>query len=185
MADTFDAFTQGVALGGLRMKSSIRVLLCYILKNIKSEISKTAINEILQITELVNFFEVNDGLSNLAENGLVTVSEHDGDEYYTLTDEGARVADRLDSDLPISVREKAVAAALRIASRERMRGYTDYSITALQKGYHVACTIKDGDTEMLRVVLYAADTIQANAIGERFMENPGSLYGAVVDSLTS
>ena len=63
MADHFDAFTEGVALGGLRTKNEIRVLLCYLLGNISSEISKSGLNEIIQSLQLINFFETNSALA--------------------------------------------------------------------------------------------------------------------------
>ncbi len=80
MADHFDAFTEGITLGGLRTKNEIRVLLCYLLGNISSEISKSGLNEIIQSLQLINFFETNSALSSLAEAGLVTVTEHDRNE---------------------------------------------------------------------------------------------------------
>ena len=57
MANEFDALTQDVGIGGVRSRLGIRVLLCYILKNVKSEVSRTAFSEILRSSELVNFFE--------------------------------------------------------------------------------------------------------------------------------
>ena len=112
MADHFDAFTEGITLGGLRTKNEIRVLLCYLLGNISSEISKSGLNEIIQSLQLINFFETNSALSSLTEAGLVSVTEHDGDEYYTLNESGREYAGRLDTELPINVREAVVKAGV-------------------------------------------------------------------------
>ena len=184
MAENFDAFTEGVALGGLRTKNEIRVLLCYLLKNISAEISKSGLNEIIQSLQLINFFEVNSALASLAEAGLVRVSAHDGDEYYSLAEEGGAYADRLDTDIPINVREEVVRAAVGMVAREKMRGSADVSIEKLDRGYHVILTVRDQDEIMQQTVLYAADILQAEALGERFMDAPEKLYAGIIELLT-
>ena len=184
MAEKFDTFISGVAIGGVRTKNEIRVLLCYILKSIGSEISKTGLDELIQSTQLANFFEINSALASLSENGLVDVSLHDGDDYYRLTEDGVKYADRLDTDLPVGARETAVRAALGIVAREKMRGYTDFKIEKLERGCHVILTVSDGDTVMMQTVLYAADTMQAEAVGESFLRAPEKLYSGIIDLLT-
>ena len=184
MAENFNAFTEGVALGGLRTKNEIRVLLCYLLKNISAEISKSGLNEIIQSLQLINFFEVNSALASLAEAGLVRVSEHDGDEYYSLAEAGGTYADRLDTDIPINVREAVVRAAVGMVAREKMRGSADAAIEKLDRGYHVILTIRDQDEIMQQTTLYAADILQAETLGERFMEAPEKLYAGIIDLLS-
>ena len=184
MADHFDAFTEGITLGGLRTKNEIRVLLCYLLGNISSEISKSGLNEIIQSLQLINFFETNSALSSLAEAGLVSVTEHDGDEYYTLNESGREYAERLDTELPINVREAVVKAGVGMVAREKMRGATDVSIQKLDRGYHVTMTVSDQGVVMMQTVLYAADILQAEALGESFLAAPERLYGGIINDLT-
>ena len=173
-----------MALGGLRTKNEIRVLLCYLLNNISAEISKTGVNEIIQSLQLVNFFEVNSALASLAESGLVTVSTHDGDEYYAIAEAGKALADRLDTELPLSVREAAVKAAVGIVAREKMRGSADVELRKLERGYHVVMTVRDQGGIMQQTVLYAADILQAEALGESFMNAPEKLYAGIIEILT-
>lgn len=181
----YDAFTEGIIFGGLRTKNEIRVLLCYLLKNIDCEVSKSGLNEILQTTELVNFFESNSSLAALAEDGLVHRTVRDGEEFYSLTEEGKDFADKLDTALPLHVREAVVKAAIGIVAREKMRGVVDVRTEKLEKGCNVIMTIRDGGDIMMQTVLYAADTMQAEAVGESFMKCPEKLYGGIIDLLTS
>ena len=184
MAEHFDAFTEGVALGGLRTKNEIRVLLCYLLGSISSELSKSGLNEVIQSLQLINFFETNSALASLTEAGLVSVTEHDGDEFYTLNEAGRAYADRLDTDLPINVREAVVRAAMGMAAREKLRGAADVAVEKLERGCHVVLTIRDHDEVMMQTRLYAADAMQAEAVGERFLAAPEKLYAGVIDLLT-
>lgn len=183
MAD-FDALTEGIITGGLRNKSEIRVLLCYLMKSINTEISKTGLNTIIQSTQLVNFFETNDALAQLIESGLVEVSVHDGDEYYRLTREGNSVADKLDTTVPIFVRETVVKEAIGVVAREKMLGSVDVKTEKIENGYHVTLSVYDGDTIMMRTVLYTSDRLQAEAVEEKFLQDPEKLYGGIIDILS-
>ena len=184
MPQNYDAFTEGTALGGMRTKNDIRILLCYLLKCLDVPFSKSDLNEALQTTALANFFEINDALSSLTQSGLAAAEERDGDEYYTLTNAGKTVADRLETELPKLVRDTAVSAAMELLSKEKARGGTDVRIEKLPKGYHVYLSVKDGDVLMMQTVLYAADSIQANSICERFLQAPEKLYAGIVEILT-
>ncbi len=179
----YDALTGGIVLGGMRTKGDIRVLLCYILKSLDAPFSKSGLNEVLQTTSLANFFEVNDALSALLEAGLIVSEKRESDEYFTLTDSGRDVADRLDTDLPKDVRKTAVACAMSLLAKERAARGADARIIRLEKGYHVQLTVRERDTVMMQTLLYAADSIQANAIADAFMNDPAGLYRGVINAL--
>ena len=179
----YDALTGGIVLGGMRTKRDIRVLLCYILKSLDAPFSKSGLNEVLQTTSLANFFEVNDALSALLEAGLIVSEKRESDEYFTLTDAGRDVADRLDTDLPKDVRKTAVACAMSLLAKERAARGADARIIRLEKGYHVQLTVRERDTVMMQTLLYAADSIQANAIADAFMNDPAGLYRGVINAL--
>ena len=104
----YDAFTGGVAPGGLRSKSDIRILICYMLKSVNAPLSGDDIIKVLQEKSLANYFEASDALSALVSLGNVTREE---DNIYVLTKRGKSVADDLEQLIPSSVRDKAVAAA--------------------------------------------------------------------------
>lgn len=183
MEKKYDALTEGITIFGMRNKGDIRILLCYILKSLDVPFAKTGLNEVLQSTSLANFFEVNDALSVLLEDGLLISDVREDDEYFTLTQKGREIADRLETDLPGVVRKTAVASALELLARERAARGAKAEIIRLEKGYHVKLTIMDGNTVMMETLLYASDSIQANAVADSFMAAPGNLYSGVIESL--
>ncbi len=89
----------------------------------------------------------------------------------------------LEPDLPMNVRKTAVASAMAMLAKERAARGAETKIIRLEKGYHVRLTVKDGDTVMMETLLYASDSIQANAVADAFMENPANLYGGIIDAL--
>ncbi len=184
MDDHYDALTGGIDLGGMRTKADIRVLLCYIMKTLDAPFSKTGLNEVLQRTSLANFFEVNDALSALRESGLAVSEMRGDDEIFTLTPEGREIANRLETDLPRTVRSKAVACAVELLAKERASRDANAEILRQEKGYHVRLTVTSGDTLMMQTTLYAADSIQANAIADAFMQDPARLYAGIIEALS-
>lgn len=183
MDNHYDALTGGITIFGMRSKGDIRILLCYILKSLNVPFSRSALSEVLQTTSLANFFEVNDALSVLREDKLIVSETRENEEYFSLSPRGRDVADRLETDLPMVVRKAAVAAAMELLARERAARGANAEIIRLEKGYHVRLTVKDGDTVMMETLLYAADSIQANAIADSFMAAPGDLYSGIIESL--
>lgn len=184
MRTEFDALTQGVGIGGIRSKYGVRILLCYILKNVNSAVSRKAFTEILTSTEIVNFFEINPALDALRENGLAVCEEKEDDDYFTITPDGISVAEKLETDISLTAREKALTAAVKVVARERLKGTVDYKIDKSETGYCVTLTVVDNGEIMMQTKLFAADYLQAELVGENFMKNPQKLYSGIIDALT-
>ncbi len=184
MATEYDAFTGGVDIGGLRTRKDIKVMLCYVLSVLDAPISKKALNEALLSTELVNFFEVNEALSVLASNGMVIEEKGEGDTYFSISEEGRSVGSKLETDVPLYVRDKVVKATVSYAAKEKRERYTHADIEMLDRGCQAVLSLTDGDTLMMKTVLYTADLLQAKAVCESFSENPEKLYTAIIDAVT-
>ena len=184
MTNEHDAFTQDVGIGGIRSRFGVRILLCYILKNVKAAVSRCAFIKILTDTELVNFFEINPALDALKENGLATLTERDGDDYFEITPDGISVADKLETDIPLIAREKALAVAFTVVARERLKGNVDYKIEKTAGGYCVTLTVQDNGEIMMQTKLFAADYLQAQLVGENFLKDPDKLYSGIINALT-
>ena len=180
----FDALTEGIGLGGLRNRTDIKLLLCYCLKSTGCPTSKTGLNELLQNEALVNFFEANNALSELLEAGHITEETGEDDVYYTLTDSGREIAETLETELPRSLRETAVRAAMLTAAAENRKKAVKADMERCGTGYNVTLKIRNGDETLLALTLYAADSLQADAISRRFLANPERFYMHVVGVLT-
>ena len=183
MDQPYDAFTGGVAVGGLRTKSDIRVLVCSVLKSIGAPFPRSGFGEVMQRTSLVNFFEVNDALTSLLADGLISEQTLEGEPYLTLSEGGREIADRLEGDIMRSARETAAAAAKELLARRRAAYGADTEIIRLPRGYHVRLRVMDGDTLMMETLLYAANSLQANRIADAFIADPSKPYDAILRAL--
>ena len=103
-----NAFTAGVEPGGLTHGYEIKILVCYLLEQIGTGMTFTQISDALLHRSLVNYFELANALSDLAESGHLTCEDCAGrqeDTIYRLTDLGRQTAITFSGTLPASVRE--------------------------------------------------------------------------------
>ena len=180
----YDAFDEGIEPGGLRSRNEIKVLICYLLKSIEQPISKQLINEILQENGLANYFEINQAVSDLVKADSLEETAQESDTVYRVTDQGRSAAQTLEVNLPRSVREKAVNAAIRLLTRAKREQENRIDIEKLENGYHVTFTIYDSTDELLKLTIFVADSMQVETVRKNFLDDPVRLYSNIIASLT-
>ncbi|MBQ8028300.1 MAG: DUF4364 family protein [Clostridia bacterium] len=180
-----NTFGEGTAPDGLRRKSEIKLLVCYLLKKMNMPLSRTKINEILQEDSIANYFEINQAISDLVKNGnLVCEISEDSDEILYLTPRAYYDIGEIEKFLPRTVREKSVSAALRIIARDKVKSESKVEVTELEKGYHVTFTIEDVGTELLKLTVYVSDRQQIELVKRNFYNNAIAIYSDIISSLT-
>ena len=176
-----DALDAGIRPGGLRSKQDIKILICYILEKTGLKLTRESLEQALISSQLVNYFEVSDCISDLIAKGNVAIQ----DECCVLTASGSRIAAELEESLPPSVRNRAVGTALTLYEKEKRERENTVSITPINNCLKVECKILGGDDgDLLTLSLNVADREQARVIKEHFLEKPDVIYSAVIALLT-
>lgn len=175
-----DAFDAGVAYGGLRSQREIRLIVCYLLANIKKEVKKEHIVNALTEGAIANYFEVSSVITDLLNHH--NIEEHNG--ALTLTDDSRDAIDELETELPLTIREKAIALCTKLVIQERYQQENKVEITPTGNGYYVNCHVMASDTEdMLSFRLYVGSITQAETVKEKFLQNPVRVYDHLIDSM--
>lgn len=175
---SFDNITPGK----LTNITDIKILLCYIMQDAKTPLSKESIIEILCGNDLADYFDVSVSIEELIENGCLKSDEN---SFITISPKGIRLAKTLETALPLSVREKATEQALKITARTRAEAQNEVTIEKENDNFFVTFKINDGTDEMLNLKLYVSDEIQAQRLKEQFLNAPTKLYSGIIDSLLS
>lgn len=176
-----NAFSGGVDPGGLWNQNDIRVLLCYILSSVDGPLSKEDLCEILQGKALANYFESEDALAALETQGHVARTP----EGYRITPTGREIARDLDTQLPLTVRDKALEAAVRLLAKARSRRENRVDIAEGPGGFQVTCHISGGgDMDLMSIRLYVPDRAGAQLVEKNFYENPQGVYQLLLAALT-
>lgn len=179
----FDALSEGIAPGGLRSKDDIRLLICYVLDTVDKPMSLDSITGILQETELANYFEATEACSALSGSGNIAPTDDDP-SLYTVTPSGRLISAQLEDELPPSVRDKAVGAALMLLHRQRAEKENAVHIKKLENGYRVDCSISGGEIDLFNFGLYVPDEAQARIVKRNFHKNPDLVYNVMIAVLT-
>ncbi len=179
----FDAFAGGIEIGGLRNMLEIKILICYILKSVKTPMKRNQICDSLQKTGLVNFFDANSAIDELLENGTICEDEYVGESHLVITANGARSASALENTLLPGVRDRAVKTALNIVARARSERENKVEIEKTETGCNVTFEIESLGETMLSLTLNVADVLQAEQLKDGFLNDPEALYSDIIDRL--
>ncbi len=139
----FDTFDEGISLGGMRSKTEIRTLICYMYKSVGSPMSKETIINALMEKGLANYFEVSASFDDLLRNGNIALVDEEKGLYF-ITGNGRMIATQLEDTLAPTVRERATECALALLKREQVESENKVTITKCENGYNVNCRISGG-----------------------------------------
>lgn len=179
----FDAFTGGIEPGGLRTKNEIRILICYLLTSVNTPLAKSDLISIAVENGLANYFEVADAIAEMTENGIVAASGENG-ELCSATEKGYMISKQLDSELPTTVRRKALGAAVNLLAKQKRERENRVEISPEGKGYRVTCHVSGGQTDLMNFSLSVPDLAQANVVRDNFQSYPETVYRMMLALVT-
>ena len=179
----FDTFDEGISLGGMRSKTEIRTLICYMFKSVGAPMSKDAVVNALMEKGLANYFETSASFDDLLRNGNIELRDAEK-ELYGNTANGDMIATQLEDTLAPTVKERALECALSLLRKEQIESENKVTITKADNGYNVTCRISGGDMDLLSFTLYVPDITQARIIRKNFYKNPDMFYSVMIAMLT-
>ena len=181
----FNTFDEGIAPGGLRSKYEIKTLICYLYYSVKENMSRDLVIEAIREDELANFFEVSAAFDELvSDKSLVEADSVDGEQTYTLSENGRMIAMQLDSTVAYSVKDKALKCAIKLLADKKTARENYVDIEKTENGFNVKCTVSGGDVDLLSFTLYAPDIDQAEIIKKSFLSYPSTVYKSMLALMT-
>ncbi len=179
----FDTFDEGITPGGMRSKSEIKTLICYLYYSVKENMDKDLIVQSILKQGLANYFETSSAFDDLVNNGNL-VHADEGNDLYSLSENGVIIANQLDSTLAYSVKEKALDCALKLLAEKKTARENLVEIEKIKNGYNVNCIVLGGNMELFSFKLYAPGMEQAMIIKKNFLDNPSKVYKVMLALMT-
>lgn len=181
-----NAFAAGLEPGGLTMGHEIKILVCFLLDGIRERMTLSQINEALLKKGLVNYFELADAVSELLVTGHIVLGDTNNkdEEYYSLTELGSATAREFGHTLPLSVREKALAAAVSLLQRQKYEAENVATVDKVKDGYIVNLVISDIGSDLMNLSLFMPTLEEAEAVRRQFIIDPMLAYKGVLALLT-
>lgn len=179
----FDAFVEGVAPGGLRSKTDIKLLMLYLLEQMDAPVPVRIISDVITDQELANYFEAMDAISELKESGNLEVLSPEGQDALVITDTGREAVTFVEEDLPLSVRTRALESVERFLRLDRHARENAVEITPSGDGYNVSFSLTTGDTRLMELNMYVVSRDQAEVLKNNYLEDPTHLYASILTAL--
>lgn len=176
----FNAFTGEVSLGGLRNQTHIKVLITFVVMHFNEPIKKEMLVESLTKHQLANYFEITQALDELAENGNLGITQ---DEMVYITPKGALSVEGLVQDLPKTVRETALADAMKLRLLEKRENENTVDIRKEGDAFFVTFRVTHKEDVLMELTVYAADREQAERLKKNFLKDPSHVYATVAAAL--
>lgn len=173
----FNAFVGGIEPGGLTNDFEVKILICFLLKKIEQPLSFDQVNEILQKTGFVNYFEFVEAVSELqkTEHVLLTIDEN-GQEVFQLSEIGEAMAQTFHHTLPLTVREKTVESARELIQMQKQLEETEVRYHAVDDGYILTMKLKDIGSDLMDLSVFVPSEDECVEIRERIYADPLLLY---------
>ncbi len=171
---TNNTLTAGVCPDGLKDGTSIKIFICFLIDHFKDTLTQNDIIEVVFERALANFFEICSAIDELIVNGFILKDSESG--ILSLSSKGQFTADNLSRDLPLTVREKAVAAIEKRIERKHHEQETRIEYTDVDGGCQLNCTLLGQGSPLMSVSLYLPDRKYAEAAAERFIDDPEYVY---------
>ena len=185
-----DAFPVDDTKNGIRSTEKIKILVCYIMNTVKAPLSRSLIQAVLYDNGIANYFEISQAVDDLlGVNAIEASGSENGEALFEINEKGIKIAEELEKELSVYIKNKAVKAAMLTLLYEKRKKENHVEITKLSdKRYRLDITMYSGmekDDELLKVSVYVTDAVQAEAMKNSFINNPVTLYEKVIEGLTS
>lgn len=180
---SYDAFDEGISLGGMRTKNEIRTLICYMFTAVGKPMSKELVVNALLKKGLTNYFEASSCFDDLISNGNLKLDEN-SDKLYVPTVNGKIISEQLEDTLPLTAKERAFECALLLLEKERIERENKVTTEKADNGYYVTCEVSGGDMNLMELKMYMPDSNQAKSVKRNFYKNPQLVYEIMVATIT-
>ncbi len=183
MAYTYDDYLTEDMLS-LHDEMSVKILICYFLRQINRPITPTQLAEIATTDGTVNYFVYSSVVESMLESGMLSLEKNGDEEYYVLSEAARAGADSFKQQVPKRFRNKILSAGLKFFARLKNENDVKVTVSEQEKGYLVGITCQDCGLTLMDLKIYAPDEEQAKLLAEKIRLNPTDFYAKVIDIAT-
>ena len=163
--------------GFIREEKDVMYLILYALRFFPFAISESDLMDVVLIDDGFGYFEFRAAFLKLQERKYVASVTDGGEQLYIMTPDGGKAIEVLASSLPLSVRDKAERAALRVIAKIRRDASIKASHRENEDGtYTVQLKICDAQSDQLSVVVLAMTRRLCELLEDNFRRRAESLY---------
>lgn len=162
-----------------------RLIILYLLNKIDIEITDLHLTEIFRSNNLMNYFTMQDQLSQLVESNFIKCELSDNDRLvYTITDEGREILSTLTSLIPIGIRLTIDDIVLAKRTTILNEYQIDADFTAIdENNFIVTCYSMEGNNEIIKFDVNVPTREDAFRIKDNWKAHASEIYADILKVL--
>lgn len=165
-------------------KLSVKLIALFIINSFGMPAPHSSIVDIIMLNPFVNYFDMEQCLSELTETGYVTFYIEDNTRFYNITTSGKETLTYFSARLPLTVRERLVSAVkLKEKEIRKSLGIDAHYEIVNEIEYKVNLSITEGTTELFGLSISVGDKKTALKMCNSFKKDPQFFYSEVLSLL--
>lgn len=158
----------------------IKILICRILNEIRTKITKNQLNTVLQINETVNYFNFCQALKELLKSKHIIEKNYGETKYLYLTNLGKETANVLNNDLSKHIVEKNIKLIREFLKKEYENKGKKIYIKKKDDGYTVKLSLEETKSNLIDLELFCPTSKIAEKVKKQMELKTIDIYKAVL-----
>ena len=161
-----------------------KLLVLYVIKSLKQPISNTQLTEIILENNFINYFTLQQYISELEYSNFVKYIEKNEKKLISITDKGEKVLsffnDRI-AQIKRDIIDNYISATIENIKKE-LTIYSDYTIDN-NDSYIVNLRAFEDESLLIDLKVSVPSKKQANALCSKWKDDPSTIYTKIIQSL--
>lgn len=161
-----------------------KLLILYVLQKINMDLTNSQITQVILETEVMNYFSLQQFLSQLMDSNFLKIYEDSNKEYYTLTQKGIEALEYFLSRIPTQITEK-IDEYIKL-NKENLLADTQVKSSFVRQSdneYIVNLRVIENQSNLIDLNLNVSSEKQAKLICDNWKKNASYMYAEVIDLL--
>lgn len=161
-----------------------KLLILYILDKIKMDLTNSQITQVILETEMMNYFSLQQLLSQLMESKFLTIYKDSNREYYSLTQKGLETLEYFLSRLPENITKRIDEYIT--SNKENLLADTQVKSSFVKQSnneFIVNLRVIENQSNLIDLNLNVSSEKQAKLICNNWKNNASYMYAEVIDLL--
>ncbi|MBQ9784053.1 MAG: DUF4364 family protein [Clostridia bacterium] len=166
-----------------RNLNNVKIFVLYLMKNINYPMDFSTVNDIVMQNDYIMYLDFEEAFHQMLGQGLIREDGKDehGNALYSVTRQGAIVAEELKSDILPAILDQSLSCALRYLDF-RARGVTvdTDSQKRADNTFDVTLTLKEKGKVLFSTTVNVDSALRSQQIRESFRDRPDVIYRATL-----
>ena len=161
-----------------------KLLILYVLEETNMDLTNSQITQVILETEVMNYFSLQQFLSQLMEANFLKIYEDSNKEYYTLTKKGIDTLEYFLSRIPDQIKEK-LDEYIRL-NKENLLADTQVKSSFVKQSdneFIVNLRVIENQSNLIDLNLNVSSEKQAKLICDNWKKNASYMYAEIIELL--